>query len=212
MTNTHGSTPSRMIAPKQERSRARLEALLAAGNHLFSTREYEDVTVADIAAEAGCAVGTVYGRFQNKEALFLAIVHDLLQPAEERMDALLASISHPAEVSPREIATLVIRQLVTFFRNAEGIMGAALRRSSTNPESWTPLREAGTRMASGVLRLMSQTLEAPSGTVELRILFAMQMVYGTLINAMLNRPGPLLLSDPRLEQELTRAMCSYLEI
>ncbi|MDE1173564.1 MAG: TetR/AcrR family transcriptional regulator [Parvibaculaceae bacterium] len=199
-----------LIEPKQERSRARMDALLKAGKHLFSIREYEDVTVADIAVEAGCAVGTVYGRFQNKEALFLAIVHDLLKPAEGHMESLLAILNEGT--SPREVAGTMIRMLVAFFRNAEGILGAALRRSSTNPESWTPLREAGGRTAMLVLVAMARALRTEPEAVELRVLFAMQMVYGTLINALLNRPGPIQLADPRLEDELIKAMCSYLEI
>lgn len=204
------SRPPHLIEPKQERSRARMDALLKAGKHLFSIREYEDVTVADIAREAGCAVGTVYGRFQNKEALFLAIVHDLLKPAEGQMKSLLAILNEGT--APREVAETMIRMLVAFFRNAEGILAAALRRSSTNPESWTPLREAGARTAMQVLIVMARALKTPQETVELRVLFAMQMVYGTLINALLNRPGPIQIADPRLEEELIQAMCRYLEI
>jgi hypothetical protein len=38
----------------------------------------------------------------------------------------------------------------------------------------------------------------------------MQMVFGMLVNAVLNNPGPLRLDDERLSGEMTRMVACYL--
>jgi hypothetical protein len=40
----------------------------------------------------------------------------------------------------------------------------------------------------------------------------MQVVFGMIVNAVLNDPGPLTLADERLPVELTRMVASYLDL
>jgi len=54
------------VAKKDHDKRSRL---LAAALELFETRGFDGVTVPEIAAKAGVAVGTVYRYFETKEAL-----------------------------------------------------------------------------------------------------------------------------------------------
>ncbi len=58
-----------IITPRQQRSQQTQEKLLDALESLLRERYFEHITIQDIAAEAGVAVGTVYRRFRNKEAL-----------------------------------------------------------------------------------------------------------------------------------------------
>ena len=51
------------------------QVILAAARHLFTTRGYEATRIADVAAAADVAVGSVYRYFRDKPAL-LAAVHD----------------------------------------------------------------------------------------------------------------------------------------
>lgn len=51
---------------------------MSAAARLFAERDYEKVLMADIAAEAGLAKGTVYLYFDTKEALFLELVTEQL--------------------------------------------------------------------------------------------------------------------------------------
>ena len=51
--------------------------LLAHAERLFRERGYRDTRMADIATEAGVAKGLLYWYFESKEALFLAVVHDM---------------------------------------------------------------------------------------------------------------------------------------
>jgi AcrR family transcriptional regulator len=70
--------------------------LLAHAERLFRERGYRDTRMIDIAKEAGVAKGLLYWYFESKEALFLAVVHDLrvqlqaaqLEAIEDRTEAL----------------------------------------------------------------------------------------------------------------------------
>ena len=44
----------------------------------------------------------------------------------------------------------------------------------------------------------------PPAQRRLRVGIALQLVFGTLVNAVLHDPGPIGLNDPRMERELTR--------
>lgn len=49
------------------------EAILAAAGHLFTGKGYERTTIADVAREAGVAVGSVYRHFTDKADLLYAV-------------------------------------------------------------------------------------------------------------------------------------------
>lgn len=59
---------------KDERRRVLLDAALA----LFEEQSYAHVKIADVAARAGLAKGTVFVYYQTKESLFLALTQQLL--------------------------------------------------------------------------------------------------------------------------------------
>ena len=67
--------------------------------------------MADIARAANVAVGTVYLYFPTKEALFLALVNDVVELLKAEMDSLRRDFTNPV--------TLVRARNDTFFRFAE---------------------------------------------------------------------------------------------
>jgi TetR/AcrR family transcriptional regulator of autoinduction and epiphytic fitness len=75
--------------PRQQRSRAKVAALLAAAERLFVERGYESVTADAIAAAAGVSTGTFYAYFGDKrDALVLLL-------AERIDDVLGAPLADP---------------------------------------------------------------------------------------------------------------------
>ena len=54
--------------PKQKRSEATLNKIVAAMQTLVEEKYFEQITIAEIARESGMSVGTFYRRFENKEA------------------------------------------------------------------------------------------------------------------------------------------------
>jgi AcrR family transcriptional regulator len=61
--------------PVQERSRASLERVLAVGCRLLAEKGYDGFTIPELSRKARVSPGLIYGRFENKDALFQAI-HD----------------------------------------------------------------------------------------------------------------------------------------
>ncbi|MCR9165747.1 MAG: TetR/AcrR family transcriptional regulator [Nannocystaceae bacterium] len=76
--------PSRRV-PKQERARAKRQALLDAGLREFSAREYPEVTARSIAKAAGVSVGTFYEYFDSKDVLLRTVQERLLRTFMERV-------------------------------------------------------------------------------------------------------------------------------
>ena len=68
-----------MVAPVQKRSRQTLDRILSATESLLESKRFADLSMTEIAAKAKCAVGTMYGRFENKGALLDYIEERLIQ-------------------------------------------------------------------------------------------------------------------------------------
>lgn len=64
----------------------RRSAILRAAAHLFSIREYRDVSIDDVASGAGVAKGTVYLYFRTKETLFLELCADAFRGWFDALD------------------------------------------------------------------------------------------------------------------------------
>jgi AcrR family transcriptional regulator len=74
---------ARPVDPRRQRT---IDALLAAGEQLFSERPLDAVTVEEIAERAHVAVGSIYNSFGSKAALHAAIVARALDLDREYMD------------------------------------------------------------------------------------------------------------------------------
>lgn len=68
--------------PLTERGRRTRSALISAARRVFERKGYPDTRMADIAAEAGVAHGTVYTYFEDKAAVFEAVVVELTEQLE----------------------------------------------------------------------------------------------------------------------------------
>src|SRR4051794_150747 len=73
----------------------RRAAILAAAWALFQESSYAAVMMADVAARAGLAKGTVYLYFPTKEALFLAVAEQQLADWFAEVDAWLRAAPNP---------------------------------------------------------------------------------------------------------------------
>ena len=59
---------------RQARVQARENTIVAAAGKLFAERNFDEVTVGEIAKQAGVAEGTVYLYFESKAALMRAVL------------------------------------------------------------------------------------------------------------------------------------------
>lgn len=63
---------SEKIVEEATREKDKRKAIIAAAREIFSQQGYEATTIAEIAARAGVAVGTVYLHFHNKREVYVA--------------------------------------------------------------------------------------------------------------------------------------------
>lgn len=208
MTELEGVLPVR-----QQRSLARREALLDAGLTLLATREFDDLTIGEIVAHAGCSVGGFYTRFVDKEIYFKAlqvrVMDDMVADARRRL----------AEERWRDAPLeAVVRGVVGFvYDHFRGRLGAVVRgtvrRAFADADAWQAIS-----VGRDLLATRSQALIAahvPAGhpvPTTYQIRFCMQIIGGTFTNAMLNNPGPVAFDDDRLPEMLTDVWMRYLEL
>ena len=92
-----GSMSSARKLQSKEKSNGKYEAILRAAIKVFARNGFFNSKVADLAAEAGVADGTVYLYFKNKDDILVSIFNHAVDEALARGRARLAEIDDPAE-------------------------------------------------------------------------------------------------------------------
>ncbi|WP_434346415.1 TetR family transcriptional regulator [Myxococcus virescens] len=166
MASTSAAKANRALpqrARKDEDKEARRQLILDEALALYQATSYAEVKMADVAGRAMLAKGTVFLYFPTKEALFLALLEDLLFAWFARLDGLLAEDT-PAWTGPRLARTVaeslegevaltrllallqtVLEQNVTAeqLRPFKERLLAALLRAGTRVEQRLPFLHAG---------------------------------------------------------------------
>lgn len=206
--------PERIHAPRQQRGRQRQDALIRAGLHLTSTRHWDDVKVADIAAEIGCSIGTFYTRFHTKAAYFEVLVDLVTQAMQEASSAFFAAPERALETEHEFLHRWVALGLQSFTRH-RGLYATAiieLRRKSAEEALQSPLLRFRENSRAQFLHAMARWPHWQGDEAREQLLFAFQILQGVLINAVLTNPGPLYLQDPALQVHLTAVLARYLGV
>ena len=185
---------------KQRRSQITYNKLIEAGFKLLETRDFDSISIAEIAKKAGYSVGAFYARFENKEEFFLALVHKHNAGRQEAMDNFFS------KNRDRDLIGLYVQQTVKRLWNARFFWRAALRRSLDDADFWIPFRALSHRVADNFVKAKSDEIGRPlTKTEEMDIRFALQIVLGTINNAMTNRPGPLMPEHRDFQKRLVEA-------
>lgn len=204
-------TSSILQPPRQRRARETEQALLTAGRQLLAERDFAAVSVAQIAAACQVSVGAFYGRFRDKMAFFDALRASVMEESDASVARYMAE--HRWQEAPAaQILDKTMRFMVNGCRNNRGVIRASLKHATTHPEQWLPHQKNGQALIERLVILLVPRLSGPADEAELRVRFAMQMVFGMLVNAVLNNPGPLQLDDERLPGEMARMVGRYLGI
>jgi AcrR family transcriptional regulator len=194
------------LPARQARSRATREKLLAAAERVFADKGYDGARLSDIAEAAGCSVGAVYFRFKDKDALFFAIAESFTAEARAKMLALLKAGRGGA---PK----VVIRQFVTGtaadFRAHKGLFRAIVERGFDHPLAMKTIHAVRDELADALeTALRGRMTERDGFAFSIRV--ATQMIYGFLLNGVLNVKAPTRIDDARAIEELANAVVAYL--
>ena len=201
MSQEHPATPLRWTLPvKQSRAGKTRDRLLAAGFKLLRRKHFEELSVADIARAAGCAVGSFYLRFADKDQYFLAI-------AETRRVQSRAQLETVYEAATLDnIVSRAVGRDLAFVLEHPNLWRAALRKGTTDPDFWQEFRELGRQSVDRFLECYARLLGRPLNNDEIEhVRFGFQVLRGTLNNTLMNQPGPLQLEDPAFRKQIERA-------
>jgi AcrR family transcriptional regulator len=201
---------SALREPTQSRSRESTETLLEIGRRLIEQRGVDDCSMNEVAAAAGSSVGALYFRFGNKERFVSEVMRRQVDDTAKQIPIFLAEIEAKA-TSPSEVIEAAINWFVLEFGKNRGLLRAQIRRALDNPQEWQPFQQIGRDLVDGAIAIIEHLPELKQDDGWQRgVRVAMQMVLGTLNNIVINRPGPLDLSDDATSRELSRAAIRYL--
>jgi AcrR family transcriptional regulator len=201
MSQTDSQAAPRFSLPvRQDRSQKTRDRLLAAGFKLLRRKHFDQLSVADIARAAGCAVGSFYLRFVDKEQYFKAV-------AEMRRLQSLGQLEGWYDgVTPASIVARAVAREVEFVVEHPNFWRAALKRGTTDPDFWQEFRALGRQSVERFIESYAalRGRELSNDEIE-HIRFAFQMLRGTLNNTLINQPGPLQLEEPEFRRQIERA-------
>jgi AcrR family transcriptional regulator len=185
---------------KQQRGHKTFDALVTTGFRLLADKEFESITVAELARKAGYSVGAFYARFHSKDEFFNALIAHHLAERTRHRERLFA-------ILPDESWTdTIIEDVVSYYWKRRRFWRAALIRSIQDPEFWQPLREHSHQFAASfIARISRQAGRALTREEEMNVRFALQVTLGTINNTIFNRPGPIFMGQQEFTKKLARA-------
>jgi AcrR family transcriptional regulator len=139
-------------APRTERGRRTLRAILDAAATEFGTRGFHDTSIVAITQAAGVALGSFYTYFESKEALFRALVTDM----SARVGAVgAAAVEGQVDMLSGERA--VVHDFMAFARGHKELYRIIDEAEFVDPESWRAHYEGaaariGARLSEGAAR------------------------------------------------------------
>jgi AcrR family transcriptional regulator len=201
-----------MKVSRQKRSRETTAALLRTGAEMLRHRSLDELSIEALCAAVGATVGAFYSRFDSKEVYFSA----LLELAARDAAAGLARLSADRELRRAKLPALceaLVRQIAGWMRLHEGVVRAALQQGDPQMKRWSRFKQFGQHTVAAatpaLLRLMGPGRRAAK---ERAIGFAFQTMFGTLVNAVLNDPGPVALGTDEINERLTRLLLIQLQL
>ena len=200
-----GVTPSR-----QQRSRETTLALLQAGAELLRTRSLGELSIETLCAKVGATVGAFYSRFESKEAYFNALMALAARDGERRLSELPGDALNDADLATR--CRFLVGGVIAWIRAHEGVLRAALQHDDTRPDKWTTFKQLARATTERATPLLLPAMGKGRRAAKTRtIAFGFQVVLGTLVNAILNDPGPLSLQNKEMGVRLGNCLLLLLE-
>jgi AcrR family transcriptional regulator len=193
--------------PQQRRSRESLERILRAGADVLAERGYGGFTIGEVSREAKVSVGSVYGRFESKDALIYEIHRRLLE-------RLTPPEIPDAAADLRSAVECAVRRLADSTDSERELLRAFMLRGPVDGR----IAAQGSEASQAVGRAFKATVLGHRGEIghanpELATDISYRMVYDVLGRHVMY--GPTFESDAErtwdeLVEELIRAVVAYL--
>lgn len=201
-----GVTPSR-----QQRSRETTAALLKAGAVMLRTHSLGELSIEVLCRQVGATVGAFYSRFESKDAYFNALIELAARDGAGR----LSRMKDDRRLTEADLAgrsRLLVRGTIGWIRNHEGVLRAALQHDDTRPDRWSIFKALARANVADATPILLGAMGPGNKAAKTRaIAFGFQAVLGTLVNAILNDPGPLSIHDREMEDRLANCLLLQLQ-
>ena len=185
---------------RQKRSQKTYDALIETTFKLLQQREFDEISIAELAQKAGYSVGAFYARFRSKDELFDAL---LAQHIEDRFTERKRIFDSATDET---LVAELMESLVEYYWTRRRFWRAALIRSMKDPEFWQPVRRQGLEFGAWLIeRIAARAGRALTEAEQANVRFALQLTLGTINNTIINRPGPIFMEQVLFVEQLTRA-------
>lgn len=191
--------------PRQERSRATVDAILEATAHILVAHGFEDTTTRQVAERAGVSIGSLYQYFPSKEALITALLERQIQRVlDVCTEALQPQGPRSTQQVVRDVALGLMKAYAVNPRLhqvliSEGLKLGMMERVQSFEQRIETVVRSFMLHYSGQLR---------TRRVELATFIITRAMRGIIWSAAIERPE--LFEDPELADELGELMLGYL--
>ena len=182
-------------SPQPRRRKAvRRAEILAAAREVFLAVPYEQASITQIAARAGCVVGTIYGYFEHKRALLDAVLADFYDELIADIEPRFAVIEGTAD----RLRFLVARHLQITLDDPSWLK--LLAREARGDESYfgSKLHALNRRYAQFVTRTLADGIARGELRADLDPTLARDFFFGGLEHWVRNTVGRGRPGDPAL--------------
>ena len=200
------STLAARKQPRQDRSRATVDAIIEAAVELLEHEGYERLTTTRVAERAGVSVGSLYQYFPNKDSIVRALKARTLEGLQAALaEALAASDDLDLEGKVRALVTALLRE-----KSRHPRLGGELIRLMDRLQGDAML----VQVTNGARSLLRRLLEAHRDEVVADIDGAtFLLVHGIqgVLDAVVRDPRGRF-DDPALHESLVRLVLGFVRV
>jgi len=190
-------------APKQERSRQLVEAIVEATARVLVRDGYDALSPAAVAEVAGVSVGSLYQYFPHKEALIVAVLE---REAEREGAFLVERFAGLVGASADDVLRAAIAALLDFRADHQELFRALLA-VIPHVGRYYDLRQRGAEAAARVRALLALHLSDVDVDLDEIVFVITNATHALTHEGLLPRPSTM--SDARLVNEITRLVLAY---
>ena len=145
--------PTALREPKQGRSRASFEKVIAAARTLMAESGYDGFTLADVVRASGVSIGSIYHRVSSKDDL-LRVLHTRVLEEIEVEQAWIVCADRWEGFSLHQMLPQLLDELAEMLRRNAPILSAFMMRASVDEVTGRVGRASGKKLAEGFEALL----------------------------------------------------------
>lgn len=141
--------------PRQARSQATVEVILAAAARVFARAGYAATTTNHVAAKAGVSIGSLYEYFPSKDAILVALTERHVDEAERELGRVVADLG-AARPSLEDTIGLLVRTMVELHARDPGLHRVLFEEAPLPAKLRARVARLEALMAGEVARLLAR--------------------------------------------------------